>query len=126
MEKLKNNYQYFDNSYYIPAEITLSIKESPEFNIHIEEMYFHDIFHDNAPLDGKGWHGFTRDYLEMVGGWEKTSEIDDLEEYLKDIKKYIKPKYEFERKETPEVLNLIIDFLTYAKETGQTVVVEVD
>ncbi len=37
IEKLKNNWEYYDDSYYVPDEITISIKEEPEFNIHIEE-----------------------------------------------------------------------------------------
>ena len=122
--KLKNNWEYYDDSYYVPDEITISIKEEPEFNIHIEEGYFHDIFHGNAPMDGKGWHGFTRDYLERVGGWENVSEIGDIDEYLNDLMKYLQAGFSY--KESPNVLNLVIDFLTYAKETGQTVIVEVN
>lgn len=122
--RLKNNYQYYDDSYYVPEEIILSIKESPEYNIHIEKGYFFDIFYGNAPLDGKGWHGFTRDYMEKVGGWEDASEINDIDEYINDMLKYRNCGFEY--KETFEVFNLIIDFLTYAKQTGQTVIVEVD
>ena len=121
--KLKNNWEYYDDSYYVPEEIALSIKESPEFNIHIERSYFHDIFYDNAPMDGKGWHGFTRDYLEKTGGWETISEIEDIDEYLNDLIKYLQAGFRY--KESPDVLNLILDFLTYAKQTGQTVIVEV-
>ncbi len=122
--KLKNNWEYYDDSYYVPDEITISIKEEPEFNIHIEEGYLYDIIRGNAPMDGKGWYGFTRDYLERVGGWEDVSEIEDIDEYLNDLMKYLQAGFSY--KESPNVLNLIIDFLTYAKETGQTVVVEVN
>ena len=122
--KLKNNWEYYDDSYYVPDEITISIKEEPEFNIHIEEGYLYDIIRGNAPMDGKGWYGFTRDYLERVGGWEDVSEIEDIDEYLNDLMKYVQAGFSY--KESPNVLNLVIDFLTYAKETGQTVIVEVN
>ena len=122
--KLKDNWEYYDDSYYVPDEITISIKEEPEFNIHIEEGYLYDIIRGNAPMDGKGWYGFTRDYLERVGGWEDVSEIEDIDEYLNDLMKYVQAGFSY--KESPNVLNLVIDFLTYAKETGQTVIVEVN
>ena len=49
---------------------------------------------------------------------------DNVDEYIWDMLRY-KDK-EFAWKETPEVFDLIIDFLTYAKQTGQTIVMEMD
>ncbi|MBQ4544521.1 MAG: hypothetical protein II996_03010 [Oscillospiraceae bacterium] len=125
--RLRNNYKYYDDSYMAITEIILKLKESPDFNIHIEEDYFGDIF-GHPVLDGKGWHGFTRDYCECKGAWDFTSnepsEISDLHEYLYDMLQYSQKQFDYE--ETKEVFELIADFLRYAITTGQTVVVEVE
>ena len=124
ISRLKNNEQYFidDASGH---EVTMWLKESPEFNLHIDEMYFGDVF-GNPIFNNKPWVGFTRDYQEFTGGWKDASEIEDIDEYIYDMLRYKDRERRTGWEETPEVFNLIIDFLTYAKETGQTVVVEVD
>ena len=124
---LKNNYKYYDNSYYPETEVILVLKESPDFNIHIANLYFSDIV-DCPPLHGKGWHGFTRDYQEGKGAYatlnDNKAEISDLHEYLYDMLQYSQKQFRYE--ETKEVFELIADFLRYAITTGQTVIVEVD
>ena len=124
ISRLKNNEQYFID--YVSAhEVTMWLKESPEFNLHIGEMYFGDVF-GNPIFNNKPWVGFTRDYQEFTGGWKDASEIEDIDEYIYDMLRYKDRERRTGWEDTPEVFNLIIDFLTYAKETGQTVVVEVD
>lgn len=120
--KLKNNKEYCDGSYFPENEIILTIKEDAELNIHISEKYFSDIFHF-APLTGDDWKGFTRDFHELKGAWEGKCEIDEIDEYLLDLMYYTDKLTMYE--ETPEVFDLVVDFLTYAKQTGQTVIVEV-
>ena len=121
--KFKNNEQYYDDSYVVSNEVIIELKESPEFNLHIDEMYFADIF-GKPVLDGKPWIGFTRDYCECRNGWDEATEMDNIDEYIWDMLRY--KDREFDWEETPEVFNLILEFLTYAKETGQTVIVEKD
>lgn len=123
--KLKNNWEYYDDSYVVTDEVKIHLKESPEFNLHIDETYFFDIF-GNPIFNGKPWVGFTRDYQEIVNGWEKETEIENIDEYIRDMLRYKNRERELDFEETPEVFNLILDFLTYAKETGQTVIVEKD
>ena len=104
----------------------LSLKENPEFNIHIWEGYFSSIF-DDPPLHGLGWHGFTRDYQEEKGAFDFANvqeEILNPMEYLEDILQY-KDK-NFKWKEEKESFDLIVDFLKYAIETKQMVVVKVE
>ena len=124
ISRLKNNEQDFidDASGHV---VIMWLKESPEFNLHIDEMYFGDVF-GNPIFNNKPWVGFTRDYQEITGGWKDASEIEDIDEYIYDMLRYKDRERRMGWEETPEVFNLIIDFLTYAKETGQTVVVEVD
>ena len=123
--RLKNNIQYCEEDMY-DAEIILSLKENPDFNLHLWEGYFRDLF-GHPPLHGKGWHGFTRDFNEFKGAYSNVNdnriELLDLEEYLRDILQYAEKKFRFE--ETSEVFYLIADFLRYAIATGQTVVMEV-
>ena len=118
--KLKNNNKYC--AWWPEPDIILSLKENPKFKLYIWDGYFVEIF-GNPIFDGNPWVGFTRDYQEDVGGWEDATEMQDIDEYLTDILRYKDKEFEYE--ETPEVFNLIVDFLTYAKQTGQTVVVEV-
>ena len=124
--KLKNNKEFSAEKIcpeYVEPNIILSMKESPEFNLFIWDGYFVKIFGDPIFTD-KDWVGFTRDYQEDVNGWDRATEIENIDEYIWDMLRYSEREYSWQ--ETPEVFNLIIDFLTYAKETGQTVIVEKD
>ena len=123
--RLKNNRVYNEEDM-CDTEIILSLKEDPNFNLHIWEGYFRDIF-GHPFLHGLGWHGFTRDYQEFKGAFSDDNdnkiELPDLEEYLTDMLQYAEKEFRFE--ETSEVFELIADFLRYAIATGQTVVMEV-
>ncbi len=123
--KLKDNRKFCDEDGM--DDIILKIKEDPTTNIYIGEIYFYDIFR-KPPLHGLGWRGFTRDYHEMKGAFdswgEGISEIVNPKEYLEDIMQY-KDK-DFMCEETSEVFELIADFLRYAIETKQTVIVKVE
>ena len=124
--RLKNNIKFSVEEVcpeFAEPNIILSLKESPEFNLRIWDGYFVKIFDDPIFTD-KDWVGFTRDYHEFTGAWEDKTEMDNIDEYIWDMLRY-KDK-EFGWKETPEVFNLILDFLTYAKQTGQTVIMEMD
>lgn len=122
--KLKNNEQYC--AWWPEPEVVLSLKENPEFNLHIWDGYFTAIFANPISTDDL-WVGFTRDYQENKGGWDKAAEIENIEEYIWDILRYKDRRYDpiWERASIYEVLELIVDFLTYAKQTNQTVIVEV-
>ena len=119
--KLKNNNQFAAD--WAETEVALILKEAPEFSLYIEEGYFWDIF-GKPILDVVPWVGFTRDYQEEIGGWDAPTEIKNIDEYLEDILRY--REREFLREKTSEVLELIISFLIYAKETGQSVIVDAD
>jgi len=119
IEKFKNNEKYC--AWWPEPDIILSIKESPEFNLYIWEGYFGAIFNE-AIFTDKMWVGFTRDYHEFIGAWEKATEIENIDEYIWDMLRYKNKQFEWE--ETPKVFDLIIEFLTYAKQSGQTVIVE--
>ena len=124
--RLKNNREYC--AWWPEPDIILSLKESPEFNLFIWDGYFVTIFSDPIFTD-KDWAGFTRDYQEFTGvwAWDDKTEIKDVDEYIWDMLRYKDKKYKpIWEKTVPEVFNLILDFLTYAKETGQTVIMEMD
>ena len=124
IEKLKNNKEYC--AWWPEPDIILSLKESPEFNLFIWDGYFVAIFSDPIFTD-KNWVGFTRDYQENINGWDEATEMDNIDEYICDMLRYKNKKYKpIWEKTVPEVFNLILEFLTYAKETGQTVIVEKD
>ncbi|MBQ4544614.1 MAG: hypothetical protein II996_03485 [Oscillospiraceae bacterium] len=125
-QRLKDNHRYYEDSGFATTEIILSLKEMPEFNIHFDEKYFGDIF-AFAPACGKDWVGFTRDFHEKKGAWDflnnDRDEITHIDEYLSDLIYYSDKLTKYE--ETPEVFDLITDFLTYAKTIGQNVIVQV-
>ena len=122
IEKLKNNEKYC--AWWPEPDIILSIKESPEFNLYIWEGYFAEIF-EKAIFTDKMWVGFTRDYQEGINGWEKATEIENIDEYIWDMLRYKDKAYDpIFANIVPKVFDLIIEFLTYAKQSGQTVIVE--
>ncbi|MBQ3573796.1 MAG: hypothetical protein IJP38_07035 [Oscillospiraceae bacterium] len=120
--RLKNNREFC--AWWPEPDIILSLKESPEYNLYIWEGYIGEIFEDPIFTD-KNWVGFTRDYHEWVGAWEDVTEIENVDEYIWDMLRYKDKEYDPIWKNTvPKVFDLIIDFLTYAKQTGQTVIME--
>ena len=109
--KLKNNTVFYEGFEDEP-EIELYLSESPDFNIHIQDGYFLDIFGSPA-MDRNGWNGFTRDYNQMKRTYEKQGVKVDIEEYLNDLCIYQNKAFEYD--ETVECYNLLYAFLEYAK-----------
>ena len=124
IEKLKNNEKF--TAWWPERDIIISLKESPEFNLHIWNGYVETIV-DPPIFTDKDWVGFTRDYQEFTGAWDDKTEIKDIDEYIWDMLRYKNKNYDpVFAKTVPEAFNLILDFLTYAKETSQTVIMEMD
>lgn len=126
--KLKNNNKFYEPQAYIyDDEVILSLKEAPEFNLHIWDLYFDDIF-NNSLFKEREKSGFTRDFQEGKGAFsdenQNYAELQNPEEYLADLLQYTEKEFEF--KETNEVFQLIANFLRYAIATKQTVIVEVE
>lgn len=115
--KLLNNTVFYDGFEDEP-EIELYIEDAPEYNIHIWDGYFHDIFGEPA-LDGKGWNGFTRDMNQCERTYEEKNVTIDTSEYLTDL--YIYRDNTFEYDDTRKCYDLLCEFLEYAKENGKTV-----
>ena len=118
---LKNNYKYYEG-FEGEEEIILKIKSNPSINIHIWCGYFNEIF-EEPNLDGTGWKGFTRDIHQDEGAYEEDEYEIDIAEYKEDILQYQNRTYEFE--ETKDVYNLILEFLEYASNHNETVIMEV-
>ena len=57
-------------------DIIISLKESPEFNLHIWNGYVETIV-DPPIFTDKDWVGFTRDYQEFTGAWDDKTEIKE-------------------------------------------------
>ena len=115
--KFKNNSQFYDG-FETEAEIVLALMENPDYNIHIWEGYFADIFGE-PPLSGDGWSGFTRDYHQMERTYGEKNIVIDIQEYLRDLYNYAKRQFEFE--ETKECYRLLCNFLEYADARRKTV-----
>ena len=103
-------------------EVELSTRKDNMEILHIWEGYFSDIFCEPS-LDGKGWHGFTRDYNQCEGAFDDCGEaiITDLQEYIDDLRIYENRKFRFE--ETKEVYELIYSWLTEAKKNNCTEII---
>ena len=121
VENLKNNYKYYEG-YEEEEEIILKIKNNPYINIHIWCGYFDQIF-EKANLDGTGWKGFTRDYHQDEGAYAEDKYEIDINEYKEDLLQYKDKEFKFE--ETKEVYNLMLEFLEYASNHNETVIMEV-
>ena len=113
-----NNIKYYEGFEEIcePSIVFIPPDESMEI-LHIWDGYFHDIF-DTPPMDGKGWHGFTRDYNQDEGpfGIPEIPKVTNLREYLDDMKLYENKVFRFE--ETIEVYELLRNWLKEAIEKG--------
>lgn len=119
---LKNNYTFYEG-YEGEPEIVLTLVEATEYNIHLWEGYFDDIFGEPI-LDGNGWKGFTRDMHQMEGvfGDDEIAEAIDASEYLEDIRSYRNRSFRYA--ESAMALTLIADFLQYAVDNNLTVTAE--
>ena len=125
IERFINNDKYFDERFCGEPDVTFTLKENPQFNIYMWAGFLYGIANDPF-TDEKGlWIGFTRDYQEMIRTYSGYPVEIDLDEYIKDLLLY--KDIDFEEKfgkETQEVYDLILDFLLFAKQTNQTVIVE--
>ena len=118
-----DNYTFFEG-YEDEPEIEFSSSNQDMETLHIWDGFFDDIFR-RPSLDGKGWHGFTRDYHQCEGAFGDDSEavISDIDEYIDDLKIYENREFKFSN--TRDVYNLLLSWLNKAKATGSTVTVTV-
>ncbi|MCM1577483.1 MAG: hypothetical protein NC078_01625 [Ruminococcus sp.] len=122
IENFKDNDKFY-NGFEDEPEITLSVLENPEYNIHIWDGYFTFIF--GKPVsDGKGWNGFTRDYnqTERVFG-DDDYVIKDVKEYLDDMQIY--RDKDFGDEEAGKCFRLLEDFLKFALENNYRILTHV-
>ncbi len=117
------NYNFYSGFEGEP-EIILYMDGKEDFSLHIWEGFFDDIF-GNAPLNGLGWTGFTRDYqqCERTFPGEGSPVSINIDEYLSDLLQYRGCSFHFE--ETTDCLELICNFLTEAKGMNYSVEVSV-
>lgn len=108
-----DNYKFYEG-YGFEPEVELSTNIETMETLHVWDGFFMDIFGEPS-LDGKGWHGFTRDYNQCEGAFDDDGEavISNLQEYIDDLKIYENRKFRFE--ETKEVYELICSWLTEAQ-----------
>ena len=111
-----DNYKFYEG-YGFEPEVELSTNIETMEILHIWDGFFMDIFGEPS-LDGKGWHGFTRDYNQCEGAFDDDGEaiITDLQEYIDDLKIYKNRKFRFE--ETKEVYELICSWLIEAQKNN--------
>ncbi len=122
IERFINNNKFYDEWLYGDPELVLSLKENPQCNLHVWDGYIIDITRDIKPKDAY-WSGFTRDYQEDVRTFSgEEVELENLDEYINDLLLYKDAQFEFN--ETFEAYELILDFLTFAKENNLTVMAE--
>ncbi len=108
-----DNFKFYEG-YEDEPEIEFSTNDSNIETLHIWDGFFDDIFR-KPNLDGKGWHGFTRDYHQCEGAFDDNgeAEITNIQEYIDDLKTYESRKFDY--KETKEVYKLIYSWLNEAK-----------
>ena len=108
-----DNFKFYEG-YEDEPEIEFSTNDSNIETLHIWDGFFDDIFR-KPNLDGKGWHGFTRDYHQCEGAFDDNgeAEITNIQEYIDDLKTYESRKFDY--KETKEVYKLIYSWLNKAK-----------
>ena len=86
--------------------------------LHIWDGFFDDILREPT-LDGKGWHGFTRDYHQCEGAFDDSCSeavITNLQEYIDDLKIYKDRQFDYE--ETKEVYDLICSWFDKAQKNN--------
>ena len=111
-----DNYKFYEG-YEFEPEVELSTNIDTIETLHIWDGFFMDIFGEPS-LDGKGWHGFTRDYNQCEGAFDDDGEaiITNLQEYIDDLLVYKNRKFRF--KETKEVYELICSWLIEAQKNN--------
>ena len=111
-----DNYKFYEG-YEGEEEIELSTSDNSMETLHIWDGFFEDIFGEPT-LDGKGWHGFTRDYNQCEGAFDIHGEavITNLQEYIDDLKSYKNRQFEF--KDTKEAYELICSWFDKAQKNN--------
>ena len=109
-----DNYKFYEG-YEDEPEVEISADNME--TLHIWDGFFEDIFGEPT-LDGKGWHGFTRDYNQCEGAFDIHGEavITNLQEYIDDLKIYKDRQFRF--KETKEVYDLICSWFDKAQKNN--------
>jgi hypothetical protein len=110
------NYKFYEG-YEDEPEVELSANIDTMETLHIWDGFFIDIF-NNPPLDGIGWHGFTRDYNQFEGAFDDDGEavITNLQEYIDDLENHKNKEFKFE--ETKEVYELLYSWLVEAQKNN--------
>ncbi len=121
IERFIKNRKFYDQRFYGSGRLELFLKEYPQCNLYIWEGYIDDILKE-PKRKGDYWSGFTRDFHELARTFNDEVEIENLDEYINDLLLY--KDSQFEDEEDFEVYELILDFLTFAKENDLTVVAE--
>ncbi len=122
IERFINNSKFYAKRHYGGGELVLLLKEYPQYNLHIWVGYIDDVTEELKTKEGR-WIGFTRDCAEYVRTFAGDEiEIENLDEYINDLLLY--KDSQFEDEEDFEVYELILDFLTFAKENNLTVLAE--
>ena len=112
-----DNHKFYDG-YEGEPEVELSANVETMEILHIWDGFFDDIFRDPS-LDGKGWHGFTRDYHQCEGAFDDgKGVITNLQEYIDDLKLYENRKFDYE--DTKDVYDLLCRWLDEAQKNGCT------
>ena len=114
--KIIDNYKYYEGFDGEP-EIVIEAENTNMQVLHIWDGYLDDILREPI-LDGKGWHGFTRDYHQFEGTFSDDCEaiITDVSVYLDDLKLYEKRHFDYE--ETRAVYDLLCSWLEHALKNG--------
>ena len=109
-----DNYKFYEG-YEDEPEVELSADNME--TLHIWDGFIMDIFCEPT-LDGKGWHGFTRDYNQCEGAFDIHGEavITNLQEYIDDLKIYKDRQFDYE--ETKEVYDLICSWFDKAQKSN--------
>jgi hypothetical protein len=111
--KLKNNTTYYDG-YEGEGEVVLTLIDSPNYNLHIWDGYFEDIF-GNPCLSGNAWRGFTMDYQESRNAFSQNDSpvFVKPDDYIYDLYLYRGKTFTYE--ETTSCLDILIDFFEHAR-----------
>ena len=109
-----DNYKLYEG-YEDEPEVEISADNME--TLHIWDGFIMDIFCEPT-LDGKGWHGFTRDYNQCEGAFDIHGEavITNLQEYIDDLKSYKNRQFEF--KDTKEAYELICSWFDKAQKSN--------
>ena len=116
--QIKNDFTYY-KGFEGEGEVTFTYAG---LCLHVWDGYIFQIV-GKPPLDGKGWHGMTRDYNQLEGPWDEDEADVDAVEYLQDLKHY-QGKH-LETAQAEQVLSRLIELFRQAAAHGAYVHIEV-